>query len=815
MNNYLKYLLVFTFCLLSACGGGVSGSGDGNGDGEVLDIIDLPEPPPTPGAPGPAPTPDPGPGPTPDPGPTPTPDPGPTPGPVPGPSEVSVKGAALKGPYKIEGSLSFQTLDNEGYHLGSAWPEGFVNNHGEFVTNTTRKGLVRISATGKFFDELSGRYSDSEVQLNSLAYLGELDIKVNVNVLTHLIENRVLKYYVESYESDMNEEEAAKLFFDIKFQVQQTLLTALLPVFPVSSDIDFELLDFFAEPNPVLDTGNAYLLGVTTVIYQHLRIKHGDNDAALFADLTTIGDNFAEAGAFSEDFLSELRVAAASLNPDKINYNLSLVLGEEDEITNVNLVLDTDGDGIVNEEDDDDDGDEILDIDDDIPYNKNDPAEIIVDAYVTISGLKGSINFADFNSYSADQYIKQKVFEVDGKQHFAKYNNEESYAFIILEQPLGQTCSISQGDGVVGIINIEDVAIICLDHVQVSVSIEGLIGSVEIAELNSWTGSDYEIIKEYQARGSAWFNQLLSGEYYDLEIITQPLGQTCIISNDQGIAVENDVSDIFIHCESNIKLALGLEHSCALKDEQVTCWGTLAGRVPADLVAVKEISAGDMHTCARTVDDVRCWSLLGEDVLNMPVFLNPRAISSGESYSCVLDDNGLTCWGNGLIFLNPAQPNDVTNPTILRSNAYQTCLIDDSGLRCWGVGGLFSSMHYVPEALMVDELDTADSYSCSVDVIEQTVNCWGTNFGSDFEVPLTLEKPLDVAAGLLNACVLESGLVQCWSLLSGKQNDNVPEMFNPVSISSGGNHLCAAEADTVVCWGGNLFGQSNVPISLQ
>ena len=63
------------------------------------------------------------------------------------------------------------------------------------------------------------------------------------------------------------------------------------------------------------------------------------------------------------------------------------------------------------------------------------------------------------------------------------------------------------------------------------------------------------------------------------------------------------------------------------------------------LVSAYQISAGDNHTCALDDSGVTCWgqNALGQNTV--PALSNPRQISTGDDHTCALDDNGVICWG--------------------------------------------------------------------------------------------------------------------------------------------------------------------------
>ncbi|MDO9181919.1 MAG: RCC1 domain-containing protein, partial [Bacteriovorax sp.] len=89
------------------------------------------------------------------------------------------------------------------------------------------------------------------------------------------------------------------------------------------------------------------------------------------------------------------------------------------------------------------------------------------------------------------------------------------------------------------------------------------------------------------------------------------------------------------------------------------CWGYKANEyVPANLRNPKMISAGSDHTCAIDDEGVKCWGANYYGQTDVPANLkNPRMISAGSDHTCAIDDEGLKCWGekHSNINLNPSQ----------------------------------------------------------------------------------------------------------------------------------------------------------------
>lgn len=166
-----------------------------------------------------------------------------------------------------------------------------------------------------------------------------------------------------------------------------------------------------------------------------------------------------------------------------------------------------------------------------------------------------------------------------------------------------------------------------------------------------------------------------------------------------------------------VGVVAGLYHTCALDEENVTCWGRNdSGQTDAPaLVNPKAIAVGAFHSCAIDDTGVVCWgasSLTYTDIgytfnpLDVPQLNNPRAITAGVGHTCALDDDGIKCWGDNRY--GSTDVPDLINPTALDASIVSTCAITDRGVACWGGYGAEGYNYYAslvatpPSELMFD-----------------------------------------------------------------------------------------------------------------
>lgn len=178
-------------------------------------------------------------------------------------------------------------------------------------------------------------------------------------------------------------------------------------------------------------------------------------------------------------------------------------------------------------------------------------------------------------------------------------------------------------------------------------------------------------------------------------------------------------------------ISAGMTHSCAVADGQAFCWGGNAngqlgvGNTTTQLrpVAVEgllsgktvtAISVGHEHTCAIANEQVFCWgyNLYGRlgDGTSVTSYVpvpaigalsgkSVSAISSGEAHTCALAGQAAYCWGfkskralGVNLTLSTTSPVAVDTSGALAGKAVtaisagweQTCAVADAAVFCWG-----------------------------------------------------------------------------------------------------------------------------------
>jgi len=121
--------------------------------------------------------------------------------------------------------------------------------------------------------------------------------------------------------------------------------------------------------------------------------------------------------------------------------------------------------------------------------------------------------------------------------------NASSYAVTIATQPAGQTCTVTNGGGIMAGADVTNVAISCVYNYTLSGTVTGLAGSGLVLRNNG--GDDRAI----STNGSFTFaTAIADGSSYAVTIATQPIGQTCTVTNGSGSMAGANVIDIVVQC---------------------------------------------------------------------------------------------------------------------------------------------------------------------------------------------------------------------------------------------------------------------------
>ncbi|HHF7347013.1 TPA: hypothetical protein ACPSKE_000171 [Legionella feeleii] len=127
------------------------------------------------------------------------------------------------------------------------------------------------------------------------------------------------------------------------------------------------------------------------------------------------------------------------------------------------------------------------------------------------------------------------------------------YNVTVLTQPTSQTCTVTNGSGSVGTTDIASVQVNCADNAfNVGGTVSGLSGTVVLQN----NGTDDLPINN---SGSFTFSTpVAQGAGYNVSVLTQPVTQTCTITNGSGTMGGTDVTNVDVNCINNTTLSTGI-----------------------------------------------------------------------------------------------------------------------------------------------------------------------------------------------------------------------------------------------------------------
>jgi hypothetical protein len=158
--------------------------------------------------------------------------------------------------------------------------------------------------------------------------------------------------------------------------------------------------------------------------------------------------------------------------------------------------------------------------------------------YGSVNGLDGSFIIAQGN--------KSTTIDNNGyRLLFSKIPSGTAVDLEVTSHPPNEYCQVSNGTGGLTA-DKTDVTINCALAYSISPTLSGMINS-NLELQGSWGGEDYQL--EYTTNGTQSFAvQISTGLNYSLSIPTQPLGNTCGLTNETGTAGPSEITNISISC---------------------------------------------------------------------------------------------------------------------------------------------------------------------------------------------------------------------------------------------------------------------------
>lgn len=247
-----------------------------------------------------------------------------------GAPNIHVQGIAEKGPFLKRSEVSYKYIDAQGQTRSEYFSTETTDNLGNFSLGLQESGLISIRVEGYHFNELNGLVSDGLLVLKAIFEASDdEDQQAYVNILTHLISDRVLKLLQTT---DLSTHYAIA-------QAEQELLSELDSAIPKISINDFSQLSIYNRSGQN-EQGNAYLLLLSAALYQHAlnnTVSGGSQTGELTNILNDLADDFIDGDLeASSAILDGLILAIQQLDPAGVITNLenrsNEVLGQKLEV---------------------------------------------------------------------------------------------------------------------------------------------------------------------------------------------------------------------------------------------------------------------------------------------------------------------------------------------------------------------------------------------------------------------------------------------------------------------------------------------------
>ena len=223
-------------------------------------------------------------------------------------SSYSFNGKAQKGPFVIGTNIVINELNSNLSQTGKTFTTTIKTDDGSFSLNNVelKSNFGLITANGFYFSEIYGELSGANLSLQALVNLSGKE-SINVNVLTHIIKDRIGNLVASGMSFQDANEKAKSEFYDF-LGVKNKF------------DIDFENLDITVD-----EEYNAALLSFSIILQRYTNSLN--ERAALTAGLTqllsSLSSDFADDGVVSnQKIIDTLLFNISQLNLIDIRKNI-------------------------------------------------------------------------------------------------------------------------------------------------------------------------------------------------------------------------------------------------------------------------------------------------------------------------------------------------------------------------------------------------------------------------------------------------------------------------------------------------------------
>lgn len=195
-----------------------------------------------------------------------------------------ITGVSQKGPFLVGSSVTVQELDGNSLNqTGKSFKATIKSKNGGFAVNVEDliSQYVLLEIKGYYYNEVTGKNSEGVIMLNAIADLNDRD-RVNVNVFTHLVTDRVLHLVQKQGMS----------FADAKKQAEKEIYSAFGFVGELPSPEDMNILS--------IDDGAGALLAASVLL------QNEGTSADLSERLALVSLSIADSGVWNDSIKAEI-----------------------------------------------------------------------------------------------------------------------------------------------------------------------------------------------------------------------------------------------------------------------------------------------------------------------------------------------------------------------------------------------------------------------------------------------------------------------------------------------------------------------------
>ncbi len=249
------------------------------------------------------------------------------------PTNFNVSGKVEKGPFVRGTNIQMQPLDADLNETGESFTSTITDNEGtfNFGSKLLKSPYVKLSASGYYFNEVTGELSKGTLALNAVANLQNAS-DVNLNILSHLKYQRVMDLVDKNGMS----------FKEANSQAQEEVLKAFGLEKYAKTDVNHFSITAGTDEA-------AALIAVSSLIL------YNRSEAQITEYLSQLSEEFSEDGGFTEDTKQQIHKDMFSLESElpKIEENIKQrykEMGKDVAVKNLVYFFDWDGDGVAGNE---------------------------------------------------------------------------------------------------------------------------------------------------------------------------------------------------------------------------------------------------------------------------------------------------------------------------------------------------------------------------------------------------------------------------------------------------------------------------------